>query len=61
MITPYSELLQRDGELRVAVQSEAAACLASTMHRDYAVARKMHASEDAREGSRAVAEKRRPN
>jgi crotonobetainyl-CoA hydratase len=45
---------------QVMMQSLATADLASTMHENYEAAKRMLASEDAREGPRAFAEKRKP-
>jgi enoyl-CoA hydratase/carnithine racemase len=46
---------------QVMLMSLAQANLASTMHEDYPLAQRMLASDDAREGPKAFAEKRRPN
>ena len=43
------------------LQSLARADLASTMHEDYPLAQRMLASNDAREGPKAFAQKRTPN
>lgn len=46
---------------QVVLQSLAQANLATTMHEDYPLAQRMLASDDAREGPKAFAEKRPPN